>query len=384
MDENLIIQLGSKKNVDAINVDQNINIELTNSSMEILSYNESSVIDVAALFDAERQESETYRVYGRADFISIINGLKRQYKVLTDFFTPPRLGDELSGNTKNLPYSFDMYLCYPSTGHTHISGDSYIRNYVVATKLGNGEVFKAGFGRNIFFNFNYNYGFNIDFSLEGYRDSFGFPFTELYLHFVYKKRTNGNGTPETYKYYNWITETYEDVVYNMSTGYNVGDVLMGDVVNYQLLSFSQTVEKRMTNYITFPYDVGVLQFKYNPFIPIKLRDFGDEVITANISGGTENDFTIPSYATLIPDGNGNYVWRDILPNGYIDPITNSGVDYPFVNKRHYVFTPITLPLTPDPDHANTNSVFSAIKFGPNSKLNTKPNTPLSGLGNRCT
>lgn len=394
MDENLIIQLGSKKNVDAVDVDQNINIGLSNSSMELLSYNESSVIDVAALFDAERQESETYRIYGKIDFISIINGLKRQYSSITDFFTPPRLGDELSGVTKNLPYSFDMYLCYPSTGNTFISGDSYVKNYVVATKLVNGEVFKAGFGRNIFFNYTYTFDFNVDFSVEGYRDSFGFPITELYLFFVYKKRVNVSGDlnvtgdSETYKYYNWITETFEDVIYNMSTGYTVGQLLMGDVVNYQLLDFTQTVEKRMTHYITFPYDTTggteQLQFKYNPFIPIKLRDFGDEVITANISGGTENDFTIPTYATLIPDGNGNYVWRDILPNGYIDPISGAGVDYPFINKRHYVFNVATLPLIPDTDDPYTSNIFSTIKFGPNSKLNTKPNSSLTGLGNRCS
>jgi hypothetical protein len=389
MDENLIIQLGSKKNLSAVDVDQNINIELTNSSMEILSYNESSIIDVAQLFDQERQESETYRIYGKIDFLSIINGLKTGYTAIEDFFTPPRLGDELGGLTKNLPYSFDVYLCYPSINNTFISGETYIRNYVVASKLVNSEVFKAGFGRNVYFNYTYTYDFNIDFSTEEYYDSFGFPINELYLHFVYKVKNNGNGDAETYKYYNWINNTYQNVIYTggtMVSGYTIGQVLMGDVINYELLNFSQTVEKRMTNVITFPYGAGndTLQFKYNSFVPIKIRDFGDEVITANKTGGTENDFTIPFYATLIPDGNSNYVWRDILPNGYIDPITGAGVDYPFINKRHYVFTNITLPLVPDLDDSNTNNVFSNIKFGPNSKLNTKPNSSLNGLGNRCS
>lgn len=383
MNDQLIIQLGTKKNIDAINVDEYINIELTESNFPINSYNESSVIDVAALFDIERQESETYRIYGRIDFLSIINGLKKNYSVLNDFFTPQRLGDELSGITKNLPNSFDMYLCYPSTGNTFISGNSYIRNYVVATKLMNGEIFKAGFGTNVYFNYTYTFNFNVDFSVEEYVDSFGFPLTELYLHFVYKKQNS-----ETNKYYNWISETYEDVIYNSNTGYTVGQLLMGDVINYQLLDFSQTVEKRMTNYITFPYTgtggTETLQFKYNPFIPIKIRDLGDEVITANISGGTENDLNIPSYATLIPDGNGNYVWRNILPNGYIDPITGAGVDFPFINKRHYVFKTITLPLVPDTDHPNTQNIFSEVKFGPNIKLSTKPNSNLNGLGNRCS
>lgn len=382
MSENLIIQLGSSKNKTAVTTDQFISVELKNSSKEILSYNESSVIDVADLFDTERQESELYRIYGRIDFISIMNGLKKNYTTLTDFFTPARLGDELSGVTKNLPYSFDMYLCYPASANTYISGNTYIRNYVVASKLINGEIYKSGFGRNIYFNYTYSFDFNIDFNLEGYLDSFNKPITELYLYFVYKKTNNGNGQPEDYFRNNWTGGTVP-ITYNSSTGYSVGELLVGDKVTYELENFVEVLNERLVHYINLPYDGSeILQFKYNPFIPIKIRDFGDELITANISGGTENDLNIPWYAVPL-DNRGNYIWKDILPNGYIDPITGDGVDYPFINKRHYIFNALALPVIPNLDDLNTSNIFGKIKFGPNSQINKKPNSPLNNLGNRC-
>jgi hypothetical protein len=122
------IQLGTKKSTTSVNVDQNVNINLKNSTKEILSFNESSAIDVSALFNSERQASQSYRVYGRIDFMSIINGLHLDYTKLNDFFTPARLGEEKLGLTKNILNSFDVYLCYPLTATT-ISPETYIRNY---------------------------------------------------------------------------------------------------------------------------------------------------------------------------------------------------------------------------------------------------------------
>jgi hypothetical protein len=78
-------------------------------------------------------------------------------------------------------------------------------------------------------------------------------------------------------------------------------------------------------------------------------------------------FRIPDYAKLII-GDGKYVWRDILPQGYIDPITNEGVDYPFLNKRRYLFEPITFDVPPnlrredDLKHQNTLNVFNEIEY----------------------
>jgi len=385
MSEELQLQLGSAKNVDGVVVDQNFNINLTSSTKELLSYNESSVISVSDLFNAERQESESYRVYGNIDFLSNINGLKRLYKKLPDFFFPPRLGEELSGVTKNLLTCFDVYLCYPSTGHTALSVNTFIRNYTVVTKLSNAEVYKAGFARNIFFNYEYAFDFNMDFNIEGAVDSFKKPYTNFYLFFDFHPNQNGNSQTETVSQIHFTGPNTPDktiIPILAHPPYNPGQVLEGDRVIYVDTNFEEELKDQMEYYVLFPYDLGNLQFKYNPFIPLKIRDYGDETITANATGGTENDLIIPSYAVKV-DNRGNYIWKDLLPNGYIDPISGRGVDYPFVNKRHYLFNNIVLPLNPDLNHPNTNAVFGDILFGPNSLVNKKPSSNLNNLGNRC-
>jgi len=383
MSENLELQLGLAKNVNGVNVDTNVNINLESSVKELLSYNESSVISVSDLFNAERQESESYRVYGRVDFLSVINGLKKNYKILSDFFFPPRLGEELSGVTKNLLNCFDVYLCYPSTGNTALSVNTFVRNYTVVTKLSNVEIFKAGFARNIFFNYEYIFDFNIDFNIEGAVDSFGKPYTDFYLFFDFHPNLNGNSQMETVQRIHFTGPTSSTIIPQSHVPpYVPGDVLEGDRVIYVDTNFEEELKDQMVYYVTFPYDVGTLQFKYFPFIPLKIREFGDEIISANATGGTENDLNIPSYAVPV-DNRGNYIWKDLLPNGYIDPISGRGVDYPFVNKRHYVFNALTLPLVPNMDDPSTFAQFSDIKFGPNSLLNKKPSTDLNSLGNRC-
>lgn len=373
------IQLGSAKNVNSVNVDQNLNIGLESSVKELLSYNESSVIDVSRLFEAERQESEVYRVYGRIDFMSVINGLSKQYTELTDFFKTPRLGDELSGLTKNIVNSFDIYLCYPSNNKTYISPETYVRNYVVVSKLDNFEIYKAGYSRNIFANYIYAFDFNIDFNIEGYLDAFGKPITRFYMYFKYKTALNGASVAEI------INSGYTSPIGSLSpTPITIGTEIKGDIVNYVNTNYEETVEAngRVQHFVTFPYDVDSLRFKYYPFIEIKVRDFNDEIVSANISGGTESDLTIPYYAIPI-DSDGNYIWKELLVNGYIDPITGKGVDYPFLNKRHYIFNRIVVSMKPDLNHSNTENVFSEINFAANQNLFVKPSTDLNALGNKC-
>jgi hypothetical protein len=380
MGDVLQIQIGSAKNVNSVNVDQNLNIGLESSVKELLSYNESSVIDVSRLFEAERQESKVYRVYGRIDFMSIINGLSKQYTKLTDFFRPVRLGDELSGLTKNIVNSFDVYLCYPSNDKTYLSPETYVRNYVVVSKLDNFEIYKAGFSRNIFANYIYAFNFNVDFNVEGYLDAFGKPITRFYMYFKYKTGQNGASVAET------ITSGYTSVSTTLlsSTPITIGTVIKGDIVNYVNTNYEETLEAdgKVQYFVTFPYDVNSFKFKYNPFIEIKVRDFDDQIVSANISGGTESDLTIPYYAIKIDD-DGNYIWKQLLINGYIDPINGNGVDYPFLNKRHYIFNRIVLSMKPDMSHANTANVFSEIEFANNLNLFNRPSSDLNALGNKC-
>lgn len=72
----------------------------------------------------------------------------------------------------------------------------------------------------------------------------------------------------------------------------------------------------------------------------------------------------------------NYVWKDVLDIGYIEPDTNRGVDYPFINGKHYIFNNIKLFLKPDLTHTQTNEIFCNFVFSENSDNFINPNNNL--------
>ena len=135
-------------------------------------------------------------------------------------------------------------------------------------------------------------------------------------------------------------------------------------------------------YINTPYNAGVLQWKYNPFISFPLRYFYDNLNTAN-SGSTSyaQQSTIPYYAT--PIGGGNYVWKEIIPQGLTDPLNGVGVDYPFVNMKRYLFSPVILDVSPNLNDPFTLNVFTEIQFGAPTVLNKTPNSDLNNIGKPC-
>ena len=91
--------------------------------------------------------------------------------------------------------------------------------------------------------------------------------------------------------------------------------------------------------------------------------------------------SIPYYATSI--GNGNFVWRDIIPQGQIDPVTNLGVNYPFVNCRRYLFSTVILDVSPNLNDPWTYQVFTEIQFGPATVMNTSPTGDINNIGAPC-
>ena len=124
-------------------------------------------------------------------------------------------------------------------------------------------------------------------------------------------------------------------------------------------------------------------WKYNPFIPIRLRYFEDYINRVNTGSTSYEDVeSIPNYATDLD--NGNYVWREIMPEGYVDPITGVGTDHPFVNKKRYVFTKIIFDVTPDLDDENTLMLFEKLWFENDTTLiNTRPISDINKLNKPC-
>jgi len=229
----------------------------------------------------------------------------------------------------------------------------------------NFEIFNAGFSNNIYGEQSYCFNFNEDFDISNYFDEFNFPITDLYLYCIYIPSDN-----ETISNTNWNNENI-----GIDGTLSIGDLIYGDLIEYSMLDFAQTQISGQTYYITTSYSSGLkrLKWKYNPFIPFKLRYLSNELYKANINTTSyDSALSIPEYATLIDD-NGNYIWRTILSQGYIDPLTGIGVDYPFINKRRYLFSSIILDVTPDLNDPETLSSFNDIWFTKDSIIvNTLP------------
>lgn len=414
------ILLNSLKNIKSVNVDNYEKVELSSKLAQLLEYDISNALSATELFDAEREANEIYRIYGKIEYLSLLNGLKSTYTKFIDFFKP-----QTTGSFKNILNSFDFYLVKPAasgytnisgstmpvytpTGYTHVTGGTvdYIRYFEVIATPAQFEIFPAGFANNVYGEQAYAFNFNVDFDVSSCLDGFGFPLTQLFLYAQYKPNINkGEALSAT----TWSAANgIESKFLFPPVPLNIGDYIqsyfnikIGDVIGYSKSQFYQTQEHPQTFYIKTPYITTVtfgggwfpiitintehqLIWKYNPLIPFQLRYFSNEVNKANISGTSyEIVSSIPYYATSA-DTMGNYVWRNITPQGYFDPLTGVGVDYPFINKKRYLFSNIILDIVPDLNDTETLNAFKEIWYSGNAKkIAIKPISDLNNIGKPC-
>ena len=385
------IQLGEHRYVDAVNVDTTIKLALQSNNDLNIEYDIQNVLDVTQVFDDERQESKKYRIHGEFEYLSILNGLPKEYDILNHFFALI----PLSADTKNIYTDLKIYLVKPSTGFTElITDERYIKNYEIIGDVTNVEIIPAAFARNIYNEEQHTYVVNIDIDIANQYDGLNFPITELSLYVVYQPQNNGDDVPETME-----RKTYDStggtIIQNFTpsaTTIGVGSIIQGDVIDYEKILYQQTNFNLMehyiyTHYTSFINKIGAvpaaLKWKYRPFIPITLRYF-ETTVTRGNTGSTSYEVvsTIPPFATEI-DNDGNFVWRNLLDNGFFDPIDEIGVSFPFINQRHYVFSNIVFKMQPDLDDFNTANVFDEILFVQNTLINSEPNSSLDNIGNIC-
>lgn len=389
MDEKGQILLHSMQNIRAVNADSFQKIELSGKHSLMHEYDARNVLSATELFNIEREENAVYRIYGKIEYLSLLNGLRNNYSTLQHFFTP-----QFNGDSKILVNSFDFYLVRPYTGYTQISGSIVYKRYfqVIATPT-EFDIYPAGFANNVYGEQAYAFIFNKDFDVSKYFDEFGFPATELFIYAQYKPKQT---PPETISYTKWSSSGVESVSSFPVAILNNGDYVktsinekISDLIEYSEALYLQEQYLPQTFYIRTPYVENsitkYLVWKYNPFIPLQLRYFTEQTYEANISGSSyEQTTTIPNYATEYPAGTGNYVWRNILEQGYIDPLTGIGVDYPFVNKKRYLFSNIVLDVIPDLNNASTLAAFSKIKYGTPTIINTTPVVDdINNIGKPC-
>ena len=529
MDNKLEILLGSEKNVNSVNVDTYTKVELTRNTSELTEFTVNDVVNATEVFDKERQENPIYRIYGRMEYLSLLNGLVNNYSKLEDFFTPV-----YTGNSKNVINSFSFYLVRPSTTGKEITySDNYVRYFEVIATPADFEIYNAGFTNNVYGEQEYAFSFKKDFDVSAYFDKHGLPITELFLYAQYIPKVNGNYVSETMEYSYWSSYgVYSKRSFVPKTLY-IGDVVetatnedFGDLMNYTKEEFSETQVSGQTVYIKTQYEYNsnpyYLIWKYNPFIPLRLRYLSDELyskersrlpentttlkvalysatpevitksspeilstsatiienwnpyggslfnwdeedgyLTFNVSGtytitlttqvhftqnsykyfgktwieeysgswvtipGTTREYQVsdepqtttftksygysdkirtraqlilnpapiveeptdvPYYATPLVEG--NYVWREIVEQGYFEPLTGNGVDYPFFNGRRYLFSPIILDVSPDLDDLdngyNTRNQFTNISFDGSTILDITPaEGDLDNIGKPC-
>jgi hypothetical protein len=149
-------QLNEFRNINAVNTDFNRKIQLDSNKKVIAEYDIKNVLDVADVFENERQATDVYRVYGSIEYLSLFNNISTGYTSFLDFFEP-YIG---TGVTKNIYNDFKFYLVKPygvydntisgQTGFTKLDNNLYIKNFEVITKLENFELYNAGFDKNLF------------------------------------------------------------------------------------------------------------------------------------------------------------------------------------------------------------------------------------------
>lgn len=531
MDNKIEILLGSEKNINSVNVDNYNKIELTNKESEITEFTVNDVVNATELFDTEREDNPVYRIYGRIEYMSLLNGLKDDYNEKVDFFNPQK-----TGNFKDIFNSFDFYLVAPSSGATYhnISNtNKFRRSFDVIADKNDFELYNGGFSKNVYGEQTYIFSFKKDFDVSNLYDKFGFPVTELFLYIQYKKSNNGADITEKIYYNRWSISTGNKSKIILDTkDLNVGDSVeanngynVHDIIEYNKEEYLQEQVDSQKFYVRTYYNSSsniYIEWNYNPFIPFRLRYLDDVVSTAKLSNIVESGTTlnvykvntpttsinvtkslkqnisettksiidwdgdpinsgygwnpstgilrffssglyninfktqiylseatdkyiaetylqestngttwtnipnttrkylitnttegtiveqyfsvgnrirvrvrlipnpderkleiIPDFATIIED-DGKYVWRDIVPQGYIDPLTDIGVDYPFLNGKRYLFSPIILDVIPNLNNTKTASVFNEIAFSDDADtIDKTPITELDDIGKPC-
>ena len=402
MDINEKIQLRKFEYVDAINQDSSVKVSLDKSNRLLTEYDVNTTLDVSQVFDDERQATEIYRFHGQFQYFSITNNLNDEYASVEDILTKPYNGDGIT--RRNVLSDFKFYLVkpVPPEGYFHANGDisngygetnvenRYYRSFEVIATYKEFDIYKAGFGRNIFNEQQYAYNLFGEIDIKDQVDGFGIPLTEVFIYAEYQPSRNGNNVHERVKVrgFNNVgdngTLSSNVSISNPFQELEIGDVIDGDVVEFNPADFSQTVYNNKTYNVYIPtsttFETEELLFKYNPFIPIQLRVLSDLRRVSLDSTDYAKIDSIPSHALDL--GGEDYVWRDLLDKGFIDPLTLEGVNHPFINQRHYVFSNLIIELYPEMADNFTNSKLGNTIYGVPALLQNKPQN-LDNLGDKC-
>ena len=273
------------------------------------------------------------------------------------------------------------------------------RKFKVLATPNDFTIHNAGFSKNVYNKQIYYWDIDKTIKLSDFAKDDEYPITELYLYAKYIESNNGNNDSELLKFCTWMYDE-EDDEYEMkilnSKLLSIGDYVtnneneyISDIVKYDKKNYNQELLlEQKFNIYTFHYNEDNLKirlvWKYNPFIPIRLRYLSSDVYSISSNDSIyENIEQIPKHAIDILNNN-TYIWREILPEGYFEPLTNIGVDHPFLNDNHYIFTPTIFSVTPDLNDITTKNIFDELWYTKNGEITSiKPKNNLDDIGKPC-
>lgn len=385
--EELKIKLGQYRNVNSTNADEFDKINLLKNESILTQYDTFNVLDVSELYNTERKNCKRYKIYGKFEYLSLLNNSLKNYTSFSELITwNPDYIEGVLVNKKNIENSFKFYLVKPSASeYTSIGNNQYIRKYDVISNISDLKIFNAGYSVNLFNDCEYIFSFEIDVDLSNTYDFFNHLINEVFLYCEYQPSKSGYDFDEILeiKKYDSMGGSYYETY--SPTEHVSGDTFDGNLVSFVVSDYMLNSIDEFTHRIETFYESGgteSIRWYYNPLIPIRISYMSDEYQIENISGTSyENIIKIPEYASEF-DSNGNYIWRDILENGYVDPLTNNGVNFPFLNNKHYVYSNIILSIQPDMSHINTYLMFNQTILN-NYNLIGYKNKNTKQFGNAC-
>jgi hypothetical protein len=133
---------------------------------------------------------------------------------------------------------------------------------------------------------------------------------------------------------------------------NKGDVLDGDLCEWNDMAQEERVISNLFHKFTMnPFVFNISNppqspsnrygYYYQPHSPMTIRVFSDYIET----GDKQQVEGIPNYS-YYSENQGVFLWRDLYPYGFIDT-SGLGVNYPFLNGKHYPYTDIIFRIIPE-------------------------------------
>jgi hypothetical protein len=138
--------------------------------------------------------------------------------------------------------------------------------------------------------------------------------------------------------------------FNYTAPLNVGDVIPGDFCEWNDLEQTERVISEYYHKMVYNpnvFDIAQVDqnipmgYYYQPHYKMTLRVFSDYIE----QGDKKTIDNVPRYA-FFSESNNSFIWRDLYDYGFIDA-DGLGVDYPFMNGRHYPYDNFIFRLIPE-------------------------------------